>query len=71
MTSKNHSPQQNPEIPKLSEGQLEPLFRCSTWRTHAASSSKSWIGPRRKAGPIGISSLSYWPKKLPIENNDV
>jgi len=27
MTSKNHSPQQNPEIPKLSEGQLEPLFR--------------------------------------------
>jgi DNA replication protein DnaC len=27
MTSKNHSPQQNPETPKLSEGQLEPLFR--------------------------------------------
>src|ERR1700757_334559 len=27
MTSKNQSPQQNPEIPKLSEEQLEPLFR--------------------------------------------
>jgi hypothetical protein len=27
MTGKNHSPEQNPEIPKLSEGQLEPLFR--------------------------------------------
>ena len=27
MTSKNHRPQQNPEISKLSEGQLDPLFR--------------------------------------------
>src|SRR5260370_38355075 len=27
MTSKNHSPRSTVEIPKLSEGQLEPLFR--------------------------------------------
>ena len=37
----------------------------STWRTHAASTRRSRIEPKKKTGPIATFSPFCWPKKWP------
>jgi len=66
MTSKNHRPQQNPEISKLSEGQLDPLFR----RLNLAHTRRIYQDVVDRAEKESWSYRDFlalcWPKKWRI-----
>ena len=56
MTSKNHNPGPTLKIPKLSEGQLEPLFR----RLNLAHTRRIYqdVADRAEKGKLELSRLS-------------
>ena len=66
MTGKHPTPESSSKIPKLSEGQLESLFRrlnlANTRRIY-----KSWrIEPRENTGAIGTSWRFCWRERWRI-----